>query len=135
MRKLGVDGMMWCCLMSGANNGSYMKPPIDFYGYKKLAFYALRDAYRSIYAAKEDIDLAYGSEDAISPLILNCTDGGEYDLIISVFNEKDELLDSKSYLSVNIGNGNMVLEKFRPNWKEPGYYTLKFELIPRGDCV
>ncbi len=126
---------MWCCLMSGANNGSYMKPPIDFYGYKKLGFYALHDAYRSIYAAKEDIDLAYGSEDSILPLILNCTDGGEYDLVISVFNENDELLDSKSYLSVNIGNENMVLEKFRPNWKEPGYYTLKFELIPRGDCV
>lgn len=130
MRKLGADGLLWCCLISGANNGSYMKPPIDFYGYKKLGFYALRDGYRPIYAAKEDVDLSYGTDDAVSPMILCSNTKGKYDLKVSVLNDSEEVVDTFEYKSVEVENENVVLKPFKPNWTEAGYYTLKFELIP-----
>lgn len=51
MRAEDVDGMLWCCLLSGANNASYLKPPLDFFGYPKLAYYALRESFVPTYAA------------------------------------------------------------------------------------
>ena len=129
MRKMGVDGMTWCCLMSGANNGSYMKPPIDFYGYKKLGFYALRDAYRSVYACKEDIDISYGNQDVISPLVFGDAKDVAYDLTVSVINERDEVIDKVEYFMVKPSVAdNVVLKAFKPKWQEKGYYTLEFKL-------
>lgn len=70
MRQLGVDGMLWCCLMGGANDGGYLKPPIDFYGYPRLAFYTLRDGYAPLTAASDDVNVVKA---AGSPSRRSCT--------------------------------------------------------------
>lgn len=132
MRLKGVDGLAWCCLMSGANNGSYMKPPIDFYGYKKLGFYSLRDGYRETYAAKRDINVSCGTESVIEPVILNSGRAGEYDLKVSVLDSNDKLVCEKSYNNVKVFDfTDATLPSFKPEWKSAGYYTVKYELIEK----
>lgn len=130
MRLLGIDGMLWCCLMSGANNGSYLKPPIDFYGYKKLGFYALKDAYRSLYACKGDIDVSYASGEEIGSVLFNSSQEGMYRLDITVSDEKGKVVDTKRYDSISIkaSDGVIRLKGWKPKWSAAGHYTLKYEL-------
>ena len=130
MRVLGVDGMTWCCLMSGANNGSYMKPPIDFNGYKKLGFYGLKDAYRKAFACKEDIDVSYGTEDTVRPMVISC-DNGIFDLAVTVLDDQDNVVHAMHYGNIVSDGENVLLPEFKPAWKEKGYYTLRFELEKR----
>lgn len=133
MRILGADCMAWCCLMSGANNGSYLKPPIDFYGYKKLAYYTLKDAYNNVFACKGDIAVSYGSEDDICPMILGADSDETYNLKILVLNDRDEVIDRVEYPSIHAtGFSKMSLKEFRPKWQKKGYYTLRFELKKRN---
>ena len=129
MRILGADCMAWCCLMSGANNGSYLKPPIDFYGYKKLAYYTLKDAYNDVLACKGDIAVSYGTEDEICPLILGDGSNATYHLTVSVINDRGEEVDRIEYPSVQTkGLTKVSLKAFRPKWQQKGYYTLQFVL-------
>ena len=129
MRILGIDGMAWCCLMSGANNGSYMKPPIDFYGYKKLGFYSLRDGYRKVYACKRDINVSCGIDDVIEPVILTYDRAGKYDLTVRVLSEDGALIDSASYNGICVADCETAsLSGFKPKWTDAGYYTLEYEL-------
>lgn len=130
MRILGADCMAWCCLMSGANNGSYLKPPIDFYGYKKLAYYTLKDAYNDVLACNGDTSVSYGIEDCLNPVIINADGAGKYSLIIRITDETGNIIDKKVYSCVELAKGDSVkkLEAFKPSWEREGYYTIEFEL-------
>ena len=129
MRLQGFDGLTWCCLSSGANNGSYMKPPIDFYGYKKLGFYGLRDAYADIYACKKDLFVSCGTEDGIEPAIVNYSVKGDYNLKVTVSDENGEVINSFDYGTLTLDGENKTdLPEFKPSWKTAGYYTLSFSL-------
>lgn len=134
MRLLGADGMLWCCLSSGANNGSYMKPPIDFYGYKKLGFYALRDSYEKIYASKSDTNISYGTEDTLGCVVLNSGESGLYDLCVSIYSQNGEKVDEKVYKNIVVEEEQVAIKlpSFTPKWETEGYYTIKCELEKRG---
>lgn len=131
MRIKGVDGLLWCCLMSGANNAAYMKPPIDFYGYKKLGYYALRDAFRPIYAASGDCCISYGIKDMIQPIVITEAHRGRYILNITITDENGQTLDKTVYDEINLDGSNMPLERFRPLWEKRGYYEICYELSPK----
>ena len=62
--------MLWCCLMSGANDGGYMKPPIDMYGYPKLAFYTLRETFSPLCVMSADVEPLKAPGFEISPVVL-----------------------------------------------------------------
>lgn len=130
MRLLGVDGMTWCCLTSGANNGSYLKPPIDFYGYKKLGFYALKDAFRDVFACNASVDIGLGTEDSVKPVILNTACSGDYNVYVDVVNEKGITVDTKAYNHVSLDETEHCkkLEEFYPSWHAAGYYTIAFKM-------
>ncbi len=130
MRLMGVDGMAWCCLQSGANNGSYMKPPIDFYGYKKLGFYALQHAYRDTFACKADTDVSYGTQDSFQPVVF-CRQAGVYDLTVDILAEDGKSVCSVQYPALALKAGHQTLEAMHPAWQEKGYYTLRFSLEKR----
>jgi len=133
MRTLQVDGMLWCCLSSGANDGSYLKPPIDFYGYKKLGFYALRDAYRDVHACSNGTEVSYGIKDNLIPMILNAGQEGSYQLTVSILNMKNEVEDKQIYEDVTVKEDMVTLEvrPFQPKWKEKGYYVVRYALRKR----
>ncbi len=129
MRLQGFDGLTWCCLSSGANNGSYMKPPIDFYGYKKLGFYALREAYQDVYACKKDLFVSYGVDDGISPAVVNYSEKGRFNLKVTVSSEDGCVLDVFDYGTITLDGENKTdFSEFKPSWQKAGYYTLSFSL-------
>lgn len=134
MRLLGIDGMLWCCLSSGANNGSYMKPPIDFYGYKKLGYYALSQAYAPVCACNSGVEISLAKGDAINPVILRTEQSGTYNLTIKITDESDNIIDEKVYDGIELsGDGNIKLDSFVPSWKSAGYYSLEFVLEQISD--
>lgn len=126
-RLLGTDGLLWCCLSSGANDGSYMKPPIDFFGYKKGAFYALRSAYEKTFAAKEDINVQTGKSDVITPVILNSENTFTARVTVQILTEDGKLTYEKHYDGIEIKDTDFkkCLEPFKPEFSGRGYYTLK----------
>ena len=127
--------MAWCCLSSGANNGSYLKPAIDFYGYKKLGFYALSQIYAPICACNKSIDVSYAEGDTITPVIPRTSQCGKYSLKVKVLDQNNSLVDEKLYEQIELaGDGNLSLEPFVPGWHKPGHYSLCFELTCLSAC-
>ena len=86
MRYLGADGLMWCCLTGGANDASYIKPPIDFYGYKKQAFYSLKEGFAKTICFDKKTDVVYGKNILLEPAVTGAEEGKTYRIIISVKN-------------------------------------------------
>ncbi|MBO9606006.1 MAG: hypothetical protein J7639_08660 [Paenibacillaceae bacterium] len=115
-RWLGYDGFAWCTLRGGGNNGTYMKPISDYYGHGKMAFYTVAMAYQKLLAGSGDVDLVYGPDDAIRPVVINT--GGRFrgSLVVSVYGAKGALLEAKRYEGLDIPPGKTVrsLAPFRP---------------------
>ena len=86
MRYLGADGLMWCSLSGGANDASYLKPPIDFYGYAKQAFYALKEGYCKTVCFNKSVDVVYGNKLTLTPAITGACTGEKYAVSLTVKN-------------------------------------------------
>ena len=79
-----------------------MKPPIDFFGYKKGAFYALHSAYEKTFAAKEDINVQTGKDDLITPVILNSENSFTARVTVKIITEDGRVTYEKVYDNVDI---------------------------------
>lgn len=134
LRLLGVDGLFWCCLTEGANNVTYKKPPIDFFGHAKLGFYGLRMGYERVMACNGNSDVVLGSSDEIHPVIL--ADGGRGSVLLNVkvLDSDGQLVMEKRYPPVELEEGRrqVRLDAFRPDLPQPGNYTFAFELFEEG---
>lgn len=134
MFSLGVDGMLWCCLQSGANNGSYLKPPIDFWGYPKLAFYALRECFQRIICFQNDTDVLWGKEHRLRPLVFCRPDGKEYDITIRILDEEGRTVYRTIYPGVRLDRRRICLEERDPDgFSETGYYTIEYSVRPAAE--
>lgn len=129
LRKLDYDGFSWCCLHGGANSGTYKKPVIDFLGYAKLAFYIHQTVYQPILAGSNNVDIVYGPDDKITPMILNI--GGQLKVKLTIivkdkFNGKE--IDKKIYKNIILPEGRSVKElaTFNPNFKNEGLYFIEY---------
>ena len=88
-----ADGIMWCCLSGGANDGSYFKPPIDFYGYGKYAFYTLKESFASEICFNKDTAVVFGENTTIKPLLVETKIGESYSVVIRVKDENGNTVD------------------------------------------
>lgn len=121
MRTLDIDGMMWCCLQSGANDASYLKPIIDFYGYAKFAFYVLKDYYRNDYCVL-DCDGPFWNENSkIKPVLLS--EEGNYRVRVSVADENGNTVFEHTYEATATKWQTPLEPQPLPALKE-GYYTV-----------
>jgi len=127
-RILDYDGFSWCCLHGGPNTGTYKKPLIDCLGNAKLAFYTNKMVFQKILAASNNVDVVYGPNDEISPVIMNLGPARTVKLMILVRNAKDQIIDSKTYPVVNLSPGRTVtsLPDFKPAFPSPGYYAIEY---------
>ncbi len=131
MFSLGADGMLWCCLQSGANNGSYLKPPIDFWGYPKLAFYALRECFQKIICFQDDTDVLWGRGHKLRPMVFCQPDGKEYDIVIRILDKEDKTVYQTIYRGVRLDRRRICLEERSPDgFSETGYYTIEYSVRP-----
>ena len=89
----------------------------------------MKDAFRDIYACKNDLFVSCGTEDTITPAVVNYSEKGNYNLKVTVSNTAGEIIDSFDYGTLEITTENKNdLGEFKPSWTEAGYYTLSFEL-------
>lgn len=130
LRKLDVDGMLWCCLTGGANNTSYLKPIIDFYGYTKLSFYQLREAFNKITAFNQNPDVLYSSKYTLRPLIVGLTEGNEYELNVQIYNEQGKLVIEKSYQNF-IAKADKEQQADLAIELDNGYYVIRYTVIEK----
>ncbi len=121
MRLLDVDGMLWCCLQGGANDSSYLKPIIDFYGYAKFAFFVLSDCYKNDYCVLDCDGPFWGKGDIIKPVLL--AQKGDYKVVIKVVDEKREIVFEKEY-KVRANEWQTPLEACNVSFEKDGYYTI-----------
>ena len=123
-----ADGIMWCCLSGGANDGSYLKPSIDFYGYAKYAFYALQEGFAEEIAFNNDTAVVFGEGFALKPYLCQLKAGREYGLTITVKDEFGAVVDEKSY-DVHAKKDAMSVEKWKPRIEKNGYYQVEYRLV------
>ena len=134
---LGYDGFSWCSLESGANMFTYQKPLVDAFGVPKLAFYANRQAFGRIWAASDDVDVVYGPQDEVRPVIFNLDAPCTADLTVELKNRKGKTVTRKRMKDIRVeGYGSVTrLEAFRLRPRADGVYFMEYRLAvhPSGD--
>ncbi|GAA3407395.1 glycoside hydrolase family 2 TIM barrel-domain containing protein [Paenibacillus hodogayensis] len=129
-RLAGADGLVWCCLSEGANDVTYKKPPIDFYGHAKLGFYGLRMGFQDILACNGNTDVVLGADDQIHPVILNAKGAASIHVDVSILSEDRRVIQQVAYRDVELQGGleQVALSPFLPELSESGYYTIRFDV-------
>jgi hypothetical protein len=129
-RWLDYDGLAWCTLHGGGNTATYQKPLIDYYGHAKLSFHAIKMAFQPTLAGSYNVDLVYGPEDKIEPVIMHLGNTTEVNLLVTVKNLDGDVVAQKEYKDILLdeGRNSTVLESFRPKVRE-GYYVLHYQII------
>lgn len=127
---LGYDGFSWCSLESGANMFTYQKPLVDAVGVPKLAFYANKQVFNRIWAASDNVDVVYGPDDLITPVIFNLGDERTVNLTIELKNEKGKTVERKKINNIRVGKGRSVtrLDSFRFRPKQDGCYFVVYTI-------
>ncbi len=126
LRLQDADGMLWCCLMSGANDGGYLKPPIDMYGYPKLAFYALRELFATRCVTSADVDPLKGEGFAVTPVVFGTKRGERLTVTVTATDQNGQTVDSICYADVIAGDGRTLLPPWQPVLPADGYYRLTY---------
>lgn len=128
LRLNDADGMLWCCLMSGANNGSYLKPPIDCYGYPKFAFYTLKEGYQDTCVVSESVDVLKGSKFTVSPVVVGLKSGETCSVLAELTDKDGNVVSSKTFENVVGTNDNISLPQFDAEVGKDGYYCMRYTL-------
>lgn len=124
----GVDGLLWCSLNSGANEGSYLKPPLDYAGYPKLAFYALKESFQNAVCFDSSTDLLWGENHLLSPLLCGSPDYKKHDIFISIEDLQGKRVISYAFEDVLFDEIVVKLDKKKLPEMEDGYYRVVYEV-------
>lgn len=124
-RIMDVDGMLWCCLMGGANDAGYLKPPIDNYGYAKYGFYTMREYYEEVTCINDTDDTKRGEGFKVRP-VLFAEPCDTVTVTAAVVNEKGEEIDRFVYKDVKAEGYITRLSEWTPNIESAGYYAVEF---------
>ncbi len=133
-RCLDYDGMAWCTLDGGGNSGTYEKPLTDALGNMKLAFHTVRMAFQPVLAGSRDVDLVYGPEDAIRPVVLNIGPERMVEITVRVATPAGRILAESVYAGVRLPAGRTRVDLApwpRPNL-EDGLYVVHYQVDPTG---
>ena len=125
---LGYDGFSWCCLRGGANMGTYKKPLIDNLGHPKLAYYTNKMAFQRTWAGSADVDIVYGPNDKITPVIHHLGDASVVCLTVNLKNSKNKIIDRKRFKNIDMEQGRTVkfLDSFRFKQVKEGIFTIEY---------
>ncbi len=129
-RLMDIDGFSWCCLHGGPNNATYKKPIIDYLGHVKLAYYANRMIFQNTVGGSANVDVAYGPEDTVTPVIMNLGPGKSVQLTVEIYDMEHNLVQEKVYENVPLQEGRTVtrLGSFTPETDQEGYYTIEYTI-------
>jgi len=130
-RFRGMNSMVWCTLRGGGNSVTYMKPLIDFEDHAKLAFYGFRQALQPVFPASKGVDIVYGPDDKIIPVIMNLRKPRKVDLFVRIKNMQGKLIEETSFRSVKLTNDRIpaALPAFKPTFPSEGHYAVEYEVV------
>jgi hypothetical protein len=128
---LGYDGFSWCCLHGGANMGAYKKPLIDCQGHPKLAFYTNKMVFQSTWAGSNNVDVVYGPEDKITPVINHLGDYRNATLMVQLKTLKGKVIQQKEFKNIDLNEGHSFteMEDFQFLKVKEGVYVIAYEVI------
>ncbi len=121
--RYGADGIIWCCLWGGANNASYLKPIIDFYGYKKQAFYVMAERFAPIVAFSDKPATLICEAYSFTPMLIDTEGGGTKRLSVEILSEDGRRVLRKDF-TVN-GEKSICPEITVPHLAD-GYYKIRY---------
>ncbi len=127
---LGYDGFSWCTIRGGANMGTYQKPLIDNLRHPKLAYYTNKMVFQKTWAASNNVDVVYGPDDIITPVIHHLGKKKQVNLFVELQTLEGKTIEKKSFQNIKLGEGREVvqLEGFRFKKVTDGIYVVKYEL-------
>ena len=123
-RVMDFDAMLWCCLMGGANDAGYLKPPIDNYGYAKYGFYTMKEYYKTVTCVNDTDDTKRGSGFAVRP-VLFAFPGDTHTVTASVIDEAGSVIDSHTYALIEVNDYITRLPEWKPSIEAEGYYAIQ----------
>lgn len=131
---LGYDGFSWCTIHGGANMGTYQKPLIDNSRHPKLAYYTNRMAFQRTWAGSNNVDVVYGPDDLITPVIHHIGEKHLVDLVIELKNLKGKTIDKKIFRNVELqeGRNSKEFSKFRFRKVTEGVYAIEYHIIDKA---
>ncbi|MBO7217284.1 MAG: hypothetical protein J6V50_01135, partial [Clostridia bacterium] len=124
-RIMDFDGMLWCCLMGGANDAGYLKPPIDNYGYAKYGFYTMKEYYKTVTCFNDTDDTKRGCGFEVKP-VLFAFPGDTRTVTASIIDENGNEIDSFVYKEIEVFDYMTRLPEWKPNIDVEGYYAVQF---------
>lgn len=109
---------------------TYQKPLVDAMGVPKLAFYANKQVFNRIWAASDNVDVVYGPNDSIAPVIFNLGDERTVHLSIELKNEKGKTVERRSIKNIHIDKGRSItkLNRFQFKPKPDGCYFIVYTI-------
>ena len=127
-----ADGMHWCCLMGGANDGGYLKPVIDCYGYAKLAYYTMKSDFDVGNVVTADVSVKRGKGLTITPVLFG-EDGRRYTVTAQITDAEGGVAAKRRYTDVICTDGRTYLPAWSPELPRKGYYGIQF--ITKGEST
>lgn len=124
MRLLDFDGNQWCPLRGGGNTATYKKPLVDYTGHAKLSYYVYGSILQKTVAASDNVDVVYGPDDKITPVVFNLGLGKTVNLTVNIRQPDGSILYTKTFSNIELPEG-------RTQTRLPGFIPE----ISRGDNI
>ena len=127
---LGYDGFSWCTLHGGANSGTYKKPLIDNLGHPKLAYYVNKMIFQRTWAGSNNVDVVYGPEDSIIPVINHLGKNEKVDLLVQLKTLEGKIIDKKIFKNIELKEGHSIkeLNSFKFQKVNDGIYVIIYSI-------
>ena len=110
---------------------TYKKPLIDFMDHAKLAFWTNKMIFQPTVAGSHNVDVVYGPDDTITPVVMHLGDSETVTLMVSVQDLVGNEVARRAYdnVSLEAGRNATVLDAWRPEFPQEGYYTIVYEIV------
>jgi len=129
---IGYDGFSWCSLRGGANMGTYQKPLIDNLRHPKLAYYINRMVFQRTWAGSDNVDVVYGPDDRITPVIHHVGEAVDVRLEVRLKSERGKQLATRVFDKVSLPAGRQIhkLDPFQFSNVGEGNHFIEYVINP-----
>ena len=112
----------------GPNSATYKKPLIDFLGHAKLSYYTNRMAFQKVIAGSGDVDVVYGPNDQIKPVVINLGPERTINVLITINDMNGNEVLHTMYKDVHLPGGRTVtnLPAFTPDVPANASYAVEY---------
>jgi len=84
--------------------------------------------FQNTVGASADVDVVYGLEDTLTPVVMNLGSGKRVRLTVNIYDMNHNLVQQKEYQNIELQEGRTVtkLDSFLPEAEGEGYYGIEY---------